>query len=178
MKAQIFDKTNLVFIVIIIFFKVWPYQINRQYPIDNYIVDFISRKLKLIIEVDGSSHLVKESEDYERQKFLENEGFTVLRFSESRVIYPIDEVISEIDYAIQCIEQQTEDKKNVWNLWIPLYSPFENQNLNFKSIIPFKGGRAPIKRLLILYRDNRLEYKVPTGRYVIAQGEALCFKRR
>ena len=24
--------------------KIWPYQFNRQYPIDNYIVDFISRK--------------------------------------------------------------------------------------------------------------------------------------
>ena len=90
--------------------KIWPYQFNRQYPIDNYIVDFISRKLKLIIEIDGSSHLAKESDDYKRQKFLEDEGFTVLRFSESRVIYRIDEVVAEIDYAIQCLEQELEDR--------------------------------------------------------------------
>ena len=92
--------------------KIWPYQFNRQYPINNYIVDFISRKLKLIIEIDGSSHFAKNEEDYERQKFLEDEGFTVLRFSEGRVIYRIDEVVSEIDYAIQCIEQEKENLKN------------------------------------------------------------------
>jgi len=92
--------------------KIWPYQFNRQYPIGNYIVDFISRKLKLIIEIDGSSHLAKDEEDYERQKSLENEGYTVLRFSESRVIYRIDEIVAEIDYAIQCMEQEMENLKN------------------------------------------------------------------
>jgi very-short-patch-repair endonuclease len=28
------------------------YQFNRQFPIENYIVDFISKKLKLIIEIE------------------------------------------------------------------------------------------------------------------------------
>ena len=89
----------------------WPYQFNRQFPLGEYIVDFISRKLKLIIEIDGSSHLAKNEEDYERQKFLEDEGYTVLRFSEDWVIYRIDEVVAEIDYAIQCIEQEKEHKQ-------------------------------------------------------------------
>ena len=96
--------------------KIWPYQFNRQYPINNYIVDFISRKLKLIIEIDGSSHLAKNEEDYERQKFLEDEGFTVLRFSEGRVINRIDEVVREIDYAIQCLEQEKEDRRKKRNI--------------------------------------------------------------
>ena len=82
------------------------YQFNRQFPIDNYIVDFISRKLNLIIEIDGSSHIGKSEEDYKRQKHLENLGFQFLRFSEARVIYRIDEVVAEIDYAIECIEEQ------------------------------------------------------------------------
>ena len=38
--------------------------------------------------------------------FLENQGYTVLRFAEYLVVYRIDEVITEIDYAIKCIEQQ------------------------------------------------------------------------
>ena len=82
------------------------YQFNRQFIIDSYIVDFISRKLKLIIEIDGNSHEGKSKEDYERQNFLENLGFQFLRFSEARVIYRIDEVVAEIDYAIECIEEQ------------------------------------------------------------------------
>ena len=42
--------------------KMKGYQFNRQYPMKvnelNIIVDFISRKLKLIIEVDGLYHII------------------------------------------------------------------------------------------------------------------------
>ena len=84
------------------------YQFNRQFIIDNYIVDFISRKLKLIIEIDGNSHMGKSKEDYERQNYIENLGFHFLRFTEARVIYRIDEVVAEIDYAIECIKEQKD----------------------------------------------------------------------
>ena len=36
--------------------KMYGYQFNRQFVIEYYIVDFVCRKLKLIIEVDGYSH--------------------------------------------------------------------------------------------------------------------------
>ena len=81
------------------------YQFNRQFPIDNYIVDFICRKLNLIIEIDGSSHIGKSVEDYNRQKHLEDLGYIFLRFSEAMVIYRIDEVVAEIDYAMECLEE-------------------------------------------------------------------------
>jgi very-short-patch-repair endonuclease len=50
--------------------KLWPYQFNRQLIIGNYIVDFICRKLTLIIEIDGSSHFAKSEEDCKRQIFV------------------------------------------------------------------------------------------------------------
>ena len=89
----------------------WPYKFNRQYIIGDYIVDFICRKLHLIIEIDGSSHFAKSEEDYKRQVFLENQGYVVIRFPENLVVYRMDEVITDIDYAIQCLEQKMEDKK-------------------------------------------------------------------
>ena len=89
----------------------WPYQFNRQFIIGDYIVDFVCRKLKLIIEIDGSSHFAKSEEDYQRQVFLENQGYVVMRFPESLVVYRIDEVITEIDYAIKCLEQKFEDRR-------------------------------------------------------------------
>jgi len=89
----------------------WPYQFNRQFIIGDYIVDFISRKLHLIIEIDGSSHFAKSEEDYKRQQFLENQRFVILRFPESLVVYRMDEVITEIDYAVKCLEQKIEDRK-------------------------------------------------------------------
>ncbi|MDP2993407.1 MAG: DUF559 domain-containing protein, partial [Deltaproteobacteria bacterium] len=39
------------------------YDFHRQKPIDNYIVDFFCTKLRLIIEIDGDSHLFKGEED-------------------------------------------------------------------------------------------------------------------
>ncbi len=90
----------------------WPYQFNRQLIIGDYIVDFVCRKLKLIIEIDGSSHFAKNEEDFNRQQFLESLGFTVLRFAESLVVYRIDDVVTEIDYAIKCLEQKIENEKS------------------------------------------------------------------
>ena len=89
----------------------WPYQFNRQFIIGDYIVYFICRKLKLIIEIDGSSHLAKNEEDFIHQEFLESQGYIVLRLSESIVVYRIDDVVAEIDYAIKSLEQKIEDKK-------------------------------------------------------------------
>ena len=80
------------------------YQFNRQFPVGNYIVDFIARKLKLIIEIDGYSHNFKGAEDRKRQDYLESLGYTILRFSEGRVVYNLDHVVAEIQYAIECIE--------------------------------------------------------------------------
>jgi len=82
------------------------YQFNRQFIIGNYIVDFVSRKLKLIIEIDGNSHLSKSQEDYDRQEFLKSLGYRIIRFSEAMVIFRIDEVVADIEYAIECIEEQ------------------------------------------------------------------------
>ncbi len=88
------------------------YLFNRQFIIENYIVDFVCRKLKLIIEIDGYSHFVKSKEDYYRQKRLEELGYTFLRFSEAMVIYRIDEVVTEIDYAMECLEEAMKNNQD------------------------------------------------------------------
>ncbi|WP_142712756.1 endonuclease domain-containing protein [Fodinibius sediminis] len=73
------------------------YQFNRQYCIDEYIVDFISRKLKLIIEVDGYSHTFKQEEDKCRDKKLIELGYTTVRFSEQEVCTDLDNVIRVLE---------------------------------------------------------------------------------
>jgi len=61
---------------------------RRQYSIGIYIVDFCCPSEKLVIELDGDSHgeYYKIEEDKERQRFIENLGFTVLRF-ENRFVF-------------------------------------------------------------------------------------------
>ncbi len=86
------------------------YQFNRQYSMQlddlNIIVDFICRKLKLIIEIDGYSHNFKYDEDSVRDRKLKDVGYTVLRFSEQRIRYDIDNVAAEIQTMIEELEEK------------------------------------------------------------------------
>ena len=50
----------------------YGYQFNRQFPIENYIVDFICRKLKLVVELDGRSHDFKVDADLKRDTRLQS----------------------------------------------------------------------------------------------------------
>jgi very-short-patch-repair endonuclease len=68
------------------------FQFNRQFPFENYILDFICRKLKLVIEVDGSSHNFKHEEDNLRDMKLHKLGYEVLRVSEHDVRHNFENV--------------------------------------------------------------------------------------
>jgi len=88
--------------------KMNGYQFNRQFPVGEYIVDFICRKLYLIIEIDGSTHNYRGADDYKKQKFLEELGYTLLRFTEGEVIFRIDDVVGDIYDVIISLEKEKE----------------------------------------------------------------------
>lgn len=71
---------------------------RRQYGIGNYIVDFCSPKIKLVIEVDGDGHSDEKvyQKDLVRQKYLEDSGFTVKRYSAGAVVGHTDDVLSDL----------------------------------------------------------------------------------
>lgn len=76
----------------------------RQYIIDNYIVDFFSPKVKLIIEVDGLQHYESKQsieKDLERTKKLESYGFTVLRFTNREVNLKFKNVCEHIYKTVE-----------------------------------------------------------------------------
>src|SRR5688572_26948580 len=68
------------------------YPFLRQRSIDNYIVDFFCKELKLVIETDGISHTWEgaEEKDKKRTKELEALGYKVLRFDDNDVMKDID----------------------------------------------------------------------------------------
>ena len=57
---------------------------TRQLSIDPYTADLACREAKLIVEVDGSQHM-DSSSDVVRTRFLETQGWTVIRFWNSEV---------------------------------------------------------------------------------------------
>ena len=84
--------------------KMYGYQFNRQFPLGNYIIDFICRKLNLIIEINGSSHFSKSESDRIRQDYLEGLGYVILRFSEAEVVHRLDEVVEKISFTVETLE--------------------------------------------------------------------------
>ncbi len=75
---------------------------RRQHAIGSYIVDFISVHEKLIIEVDGASHLDQEEYDEERTRWLEEEkGYRVIRFTNTEILRNINEVLEAIQDAVK-----------------------------------------------------------------------------
>jgi adenine-specific DNA-methyltransferase len=58
---------------------------RRQHPLGNYIADFCCLEKGLIIELDGSQHLDRVLQDEERTRWLNSQGFHVLRFCNHEV---------------------------------------------------------------------------------------------
>ena len=75
---------------------------RRQHAVGIYIVDFICVQKKLVIEVDGRSHLEQEEDDKERTRWLEEEkGYHVIRFTNTDVLRNINEVLEAIRVAVK-----------------------------------------------------------------------------
>ena len=74
----------------------------RQYPIGKYIVDFVCRKKKLIIEIDGGQHNEDKNIEYDNERtiFLESLGYKVIRFWNNDIDNNIEGVFEEIDKYI------------------------------------------------------------------------------
>ena len=74
---------------------------RRQHAVGTYIPDFCSPKAKLIIELDGSQHLEQREYDDKRTKYLESQGYKVIRFWNHDVTNNIDGVILAILHAME-----------------------------------------------------------------------------
>ena len=69
------------------FFKAVGIQANRQKPIGPYIVDFYIASAKSVVELDGSQHYEPAGQEHDdkRDRFLWEQGLTILRYSNSDV---------------------------------------------------------------------------------------------
>jgi cyclase len=107
--------------------KVNGAKFRRQHPLGSYIADFYCHQHKLVIEVDGSIHSLPEiiQNDFEKQKFLEEQGLKVLRFTNQQVFNNLNNVLESINTQIS--------------------SPFRGRGGLSKRIIPcldVKDGRT------------------------------------
>jgi very-short-patch-repair endonuclease len=62
------------------------YQFYRQKIINHYIVDFYCAKLKLVVEIDGTSHDDKTEYDKNREDLLNSLGLKVIHYDDVKVL--------------------------------------------------------------------------------------------
>jgi len=71
----------------------------RQEPIGPYVVDFVCREQRLIIEIDGGQHATGKR-DGARDQWLADHRYRVLRFWNNDVLQNIDGVLQTIAAAL------------------------------------------------------------------------------
>jgi very-short-patch-repair endonuclease len=90
--------------------KLWPRlkhdiplagsHVRRPALIGPFIVDFASRKAKLVIELDGGQHDGLREADARRSAYIEARGYRVLRFWNHEVFENIDGVLQVVQSVV------------------------------------------------------------------------------
>ncbi len=78
------------------------FHFRRQHPIHNFIVDFYSHHLKLVIEVDGGYHESHEQqiEDQLRTELIQFQELEVIRFTSQQIIQEMETVLEILSEKI------------------------------------------------------------------------------
>ena len=76
---------------------------RREHPLGIYTADFYCVAEKLVIEIDGVSHLTKEAKQYDkaRDEWMQSQGIRILRFTCAQVEHETQKVIGQIDAALR-----------------------------------------------------------------------------
>ena len=86
------------------------YKFRRQHIIGSYIADFICLKKGLIIEIDGLIHQLPENKasDEERTEWLNEQGYRVIRYTNTEVLSNLDAVLESIKKTLKVSPLGTE----------------------------------------------------------------------
>lgn len=69
---------------------------QRQVVLAPYVADFAARSERLVIEIDGETHVGRKAADAARTAALEARGYSVLRFTNVEISTNLDGVIRRI----------------------------------------------------------------------------------
>ena len=69
---------------------------RRQHPIGPFFADFACIEKRLIVELDGGYHDYQYENDVERQAFIEERGWKVIRFTNEDVLIDVEAVAISI----------------------------------------------------------------------------------
>ena len=71
-------------------------KVRRQHPIGPFFADFACQSHQVVIELDGEYHDYIEQDDFRRKRFLEEQGWKVIRFENDEVLKVVEAVARAI----------------------------------------------------------------------------------
>lgn len=82
--------------------RYFGYKFRRQYSIGPYIIDFYCHKKSLIVELDGAIHgeEYNKKRDAVRTAYLTEQGYTVVRYTNTQVLTNIDGVLEDLQQHV------------------------------------------------------------------------------
>lgn len=74
----------------------------RQHIIGDYIVDFLFRKSRVVVEIDGGYHFTDEQQkkDAIRTEWLESKNFKVIRYTNEQILFDTNNTINELKVSL------------------------------------------------------------------------------
>src|SRR5205807_8519881 len=78
------------------------FKFRRQHQFGDYIADFFCREANLVIECDGEIHNRNEAwhHDQNRDAYMINQGFRILRFANERILNYTENVLLDIQQRL------------------------------------------------------------------------------
>ena len=70
------------------------WKFRRQVPLDQYVVDYLCERARLIVEIDGGQHDERRSADAARTQKLTAMGYRVMRFWNNEVTENLEGVLT------------------------------------------------------------------------------------
>ncbi len=91
----------------------YPIRFRRQVPNNQFIVDFVCSKAKMILELDGSQHFEKQGSAYDRERdaILESYGYQVFRIPNNEIDDNFSNVCDWIDRTVKEREKTKQTKE-------------------------------------------------------------------
>jgi very-short-patch-repair endonuclease len=82
---------------------------RRQAPFEEFVLDFVSHRERLVVEVDGSQHFEERqrAHDEERTRFLESRGYIVVRYTNYGVLQNLPGVM---DHLYPILKERAQEK--------------------------------------------------------------------
>ena len=77
------------------------HRFRRQVPFGPYIADFVCHDPRLVIEIDGGQHHRLSPTEAKRTRFMEDQGYRILRFWNNEVLSNLEGVCAMIARALR-----------------------------------------------------------------------------